>query len=135
MSAVNLAKIIGKVVGEPRMREVSGGHTIAEFSVVTNEYIKGESVGTFHNVSCWNAAAQFFDKYFEKGSGIIVTGTLKTDKWDKDGQKHSKTYIVADAFNGISFLPKGKEFSGDDGYGGGNAPAPAVVEDDDPLPF
>ena len=33
------------------------------------------------------------DKYFNKGSEIVVEGQLGTETWEKDGQKQSKTLL------------------------------------------
>ena len=40
--------------------------------------------------------ADNLEKYLCKGKGIAVDGYLKVDTWEKDGQKKSRTYVVAD---------------------------------------
>ena len=60
--------------------------------------------------------------YFKKGKEIIVEGRLQTDKWEKDGQKHSKTSLLV---NRVHFC--GKKGDSD----AATAPAAEPVKDAD----
>ena len=51
----------------------------------------------------WGTMAENCNKYLSKGSGIVVEGRLKQDRWEKDGKTQTRVRIVA---NNIHFLPK-----------------------------
>lgn len=42
-------------------------------------------------------------QYLTKGQSVLVTGSLATREWEKDGQKHYATYIEADS---VQLFPK-----------------------------
>jgi len=37
-----------------------------------------------------------------KGQRLIITGRLKQDRWEKDGEKHSKHYVVAERIERVA---------------------------------
>jgi single-strand DNA-binding protein len=49
----------------------------------------------WHRVTIWGATAEAASKFLRKGSLVMVEGRLKTEKWEKDGQKHYSTDVVA----------------------------------------
>ena len=58
---------------------------------------------SYFDVEVWGPAAENCNKYLKKGSGIIVEGRLKQDRWEKDGKTQSKVRISA---NSVHFMPK-----------------------------
>jgi single-strand DNA-binding protein len=73
------------------------------------------------NLEAWSGLAETMSKYLKKGSLIYAEGRLKTDSYDKDGEKR---YFVKVVLSKIEFLDK-KE-----GNGNGSGP---VVGDEEPL--
>ncbi|MDR1002900.1 MAG: single-stranded DNA-binding protein [Oscillospiraceae bacterium] len=60
----------------------------------------------FLKVVCWGRSAEFVCKYFQKGSGIEVSGYLSQRSWTaEDGSKHSVYEIVAQS---VEFGKKSK---------------------------
>ena len=57
-----------------------------------------------------------------KGSQIAISGRISVRTYDaKDGTKRYVTEVVADTFNGVSFLSKGNGAGNNGGsFGGGN---------------
>ena len=51
---------------------------------------------SFIDVQIWGAAAENLSKLAKKGQQLFVSGALRQDVWEKDGQNHSKTYVRAD---------------------------------------
>ena len=64
----------------------------------------------------WGDQAENCNKYLAKGRSVYVEGRLQTRSYDKDGQKHYATDIVADR---VVFLGSG---------GGGEVAAAAAVK-------
>jgi len=99
MPNFNQVIIMGNVGKEVEMRFLSSGVPVSTFSVaVNNSYTKdGEKVTEteWFSVTCWNKLAEVVNQYAGKGMPIFVEGRLKTRSWEKDGQKHYKTEIIA----------------------------------------
>lgn len=52
---------------------------------------------SFFDITVWGKTAENLKPYFTKGTKIAVAGYLKQDRWEKDGQKHSRISIVANS--------------------------------------
>ena len=89
----------------------SGGMAVANISIAVNRSKKSGDQWTeevsYFDVTIFGKAAENLKPYLVKGKAIAVDGYLKQDRWEKDGQKNSKVYIVA---NSIQLLG-GKESS------------------------
>ena len=68
----------------------------------------------WHRVTVWGDQAENCNKYLSKGRSVYIEGRLQTRSYDKDGQKHYATDIVADR---VVFLGSGSGAGG--GAGGG----------------
>ena len=93
--------------------------------------------------------AEIAGEYLKKGSKVYIEGKLRTRQWEKEGQKHYTTEIVADEMQMLDSRGDGMGGGmGGGGYsqparqnnGGGSTPAPAYdsppPEDfDDDIPF
>ena len=52
---------------------------------------------SFLEVTIWGKTAENLKPYLQKGKQFAIDGYLKQDRWEKDGQKFSKVYIVANS--------------------------------------
>ena len=91
----NKAIIVGNITQDPEKKVTDKGTTITTFSVATNRKYKGEKQTEYHNVVSFGSTAEAIAQYMAKGSEILVEGRLQTRSWEKDGQKHYRTEIVA----------------------------------------
>ena len=100
MANFNLNKVIlgGRLTAEPELKTTPGGHSVVSFSIAVNRKVKQgeEQKPDFFNVTAWRQTADFVSRYFHKGSSICIVGQLQNSSWEKDGQKHYKTDIIAD---------------------------------------
>src|SRR5262249_55254052 len=69
----------------------------------------------WHRVTVWGDQAENCSKYLSKGRSVYIEGRLQTRSYDKDGQKHYATDVVADR---VVFLGSGGG-GGPGGEGGG----------------
>jgi len=112
---MNHATISGFLGKDVEIKNVSDKFKVCNFSVPYTEKYKnaqGEKSETTHWINCKaiNQTAEFISKYFKKGDGIEIEGKLKVDTWEKDGVKHSSTYIMVD---NVSFPPAKKQSDSD----------------------
>lgn len=102
MTDLNHVILTGNIVHDigERDKVKVGETTKLTVTIANNQSVKvnGEWKNTayFFDIEMWGKLADNLEKYLVKGKGLAVEGHLKVDRWEKDGQKKSKTYIVAD---------------------------------------
>lgn len=93
---------IGNVTQQPELRYSQAGKAWATFSVAVNEYGKDKSGEktehtSFFNCKLFGDAAENFCESVEKGNRVMVTGTLKMEKWtNKDGEEKTSPTVYVD---------------------------------------
>ena len=50
---------------------------------------------SYFDITIWGKQAEALKQYLQKGKQIAVDGYLKQDRWEKDGQNHSRVIVVA----------------------------------------
>lgn len=119
--------MLGRLTREPDYRCTSGGTGICELGVAVNSGRQGDKP-YFGQVVTFGKTADACRQYLSKGSQVFVEGKLQNDEWeDKNGQKRTKTRIIADTvqFIGRSDNTRQNAQSGQySGYSGYSAPAP-----------
>ncbi len=108
---MNKAFIIGRLAADPELKQTGSGISFTNFTVaVDRPYVsKGasERQTDWIDVVVWRNTAEFVCKYFQKGSPIVVEGSLQTRTWeDKNGMKHKAVEIAAD---NVEFVPRTKD--------------------------
>lgn len=112
--SVNKVILIGHIGKDPEVRHLDSGVAVASFSLATNESYTDKSgnkqtLTEWHNIVIWGKLAEVMEKYGKKGQLIYVEGSLKTESYDKDGEKRYVTKIKCDSFK---FLGSKSESSG-----------------------
>lgn len=123
MTDVNSVNIIGRLtrdLGENDFGYVGTGTARANVSIAVNRSKKqGEEwvdEVSYFDITIWGKTAENLKPYLIKGKQIGVSGHLKQDRWEKDGQKHSRVSIVADV---VQLLGGKSESNSDGGYNNG----------------
>ena len=139
---LNHITLMGRLVRDPELRRTGTGIAVASFSVAVDRDFSGRDGGEketdFIDCVAWRATGEFVDKYFSKGSMIVVSGRLQIRNWnDKDGNKRKTAEVVADnAYFGESKKADTDSCSGYQNSYADAAPDFAALDDDDPkLPF
>lgn len=145
---MNKVILMGRLTRDPEVRYSQGGNSmaIAKFSIAVDRRFKreGQPETDFFNCTAFGKQGEFVEKYLQKGTKVVVIGSLQNDNYEKDGVKHYNVQINVDE---IEFAESKNAQSGGNSYGGGNnsqsvAPAPAgdgfmniPTGIDDELPF
>ena len=107
---LNKVMLIGNVGKDPDIKALPSGTLVANFSLATTYRYskdgKAEEQTEWHNVQCYGKLAENIDKFVKKGLRVYIEGRLKTDKWEKDGQKHSITRVLAEQVKFLSPVTK-----------------------------
>lgn len=133
---LNLVVVAGRLGRDARVREVKGGAVmdfslaISEFSKNGDEFVERTS---WVEVSGWNALARNYGAKLKKGCNVVIEGSLRQERWEKDGVKKEVLRIVARV---IRMVPAGVK-AAEVADRGPQEPAPAGngVDEDEPLPF
>ena len=108
--ALNSVNIMGNLTRDPEMRYTPAGKSVCSLSIANNRvYTKsGERVSevSYFDAEVWGVQAENCSKYLSKGSGVVIEGRLKQDRWEKDGKTQSRVRITA---NSVHFLPRRTE--------------------------
>jgi len=134
--SLNKCLFIGNLGKDPEVRFTTGGKAVCRFSIAVNEAWKDANGDKQERtewipVEVWGKRGEACGQYLAKGRQVFVEGSFKTQVWEKDGQKHYKTFITAQK---VDFLggPRGGGSAETDN--GGFEPAGAPPLDDD-IPF
>jgi len=101
-NGVNKVIIIGRLGQDVELRYMPNGNVVANLSLATSETWKDKTTGEkqerteWHKVTAFRKLAEIMGEYLKKGSQVYIEGRLQTDKYDKDGQTHYATKIIAD---------------------------------------
>jgi len=129
--------IIGRLTRDPEMRYMPDGTAITNLNVAVGDRKKDASGNytdhtTWFRVSVWGKQGENANQYLSKGKLVYIEGTLKSDAGG-----NPPTFAKKDGSTGASFELTAREvkyLSPAGENGGGNAPAPAsVADEDDPF--
>lgn len=116
MAGINKVIIIGRLGRDPETRHLQTGDAVCNFSVATSEEWRDKNSGEkkekteWHRCTAFRKLGEICGQYLSKGSQIYLEGKLQTRQWEKDGQTHYTTEIIADT---VQFLSTKTENSAD----------------------
>jgi single-strand DNA-binding protein len=118
MGSVNKVILIGNLGADPELKYTPSSRPLCNLRIATTEVFKDKSGQRqerteWHRVTVWGDQAENCSKYLSKGRSVYIEGKLQTRTYDKEGQKHYATDVVADR---VVFLGSG---TGGGGEGGG----------------
>lgn len=120
-SDLNSVSLVGRLTRDAELSYLQSGTAVAAMSVAVNRSRKdGDqwiSEVNYFDVSYFGKPAESLKQYLTKGKQIAVQGSLKQDRWEKDGQKFSKIRIMA---NTIELLGGRADGSPSSSYNGGS---------------
>ena len=98
---INKVILMGRLTADPELKTSANNVSIVQFTVAVNRrYVSKDSNERqvdFIDCTAFNRNAEFLNKYFRKGSSIIVFGNIQVDVWkDKEGHSRRSTRIIVD---------------------------------------
>lgn len=115
--------LIGNLGADPELRTTQSGQSVLNLRMATTESYFDSSTKErkertdWHSVVVWGARGKALSNILSKGSRICVEGRNQTRDFDKDGQKHYRTDVVA---NKVVLLGGGKRSESGSESGGGD---------------
>ena len=105
MTDINSVVLIGRITKDVGSDErsfsyIGNGTAKAVVNIAVNRGVKKgdkwEDEASFFDVVIWGKTAENLKPRLTKGTQITVSGYLKQDRWEKDGQKQSRVQVIAD---------------------------------------
>lgn len=96
---MNKVILMGRLTRDPEVRYSQGDNAtaIARFTLAVDRRIKRDNEASVDYINCvsFGRSAEFAEKYFRKGTKIVIAGRIQTGSYtNKDGQKVYTTDIV-----------------------------------------
>ena len=100
MNDLNTVMIEGNLTHDPELKYLSTGTAKCSLSLGVNRSFRqnGEwkKEASFFDVVLWAKLAQYYAEKLTKGTRVRVIGSLKQERWQKDGKNYSRVLIIAD---------------------------------------
>jgi single-strand DNA-binding protein len=107
--SINLVVVTGRLGKDPEIRSTSSGKSVTSFSLAVDEGYGDKKSTLWVYCEAWDKTAEAIGRLVTKGSRVTVQGSLREDSWtDNDGNKKSRTKIVAQKVDIIDFIDKEK---------------------------
>lgn len=129
--ALNNITIMGRLTRDPELKYMQSGTATANFTMAVDRDYKdsnGETPTDFIQVQFMGKQAETVANYFNKGSQIVVIGSMRVNQYEQDGQKKSYAFVNGRSF---SFVAGSKS----DGQKPSGSPSEFAAVDDDDVPF
>jgi single-strand DNA-binding protein len=90
---------IGNLTRDPEVRYTSNGKLQVTCAIATNRRYrnsKDELIERtdFVDLEAYGKTAEIMKEYAEKGKQVFIEGTLRHDRWEKDGARRQKHKVV-----------------------------------------
>ena len=98
---MNKIILMGNLTRDPEIRYSQGENSlaIARFSLAINRRFakQGDTEVDYFNCTAFGKQAEFIEKYFRKGSRMLVSGRVQNDNYtNKNGEKVYSVQIIAE---------------------------------------
>lgn len=131
---INKVILIGNLGQDPETRYMPDGGAVTNVTIATSQQWKNKAgeqqeKTEWHRVVFFRRLAEIAGEYLKKGSRVYIEGALQTRQWERDGQKHYTTEIVA---NEMQMLDSRGGDGGGGGGGGGSTARSTSRNDSEP---
>lgn len=110
---MNLVILAGRSTRDPRVRYMENGQCVADLNLAVDRRYKKEGNPSADFFSCiaFGKTAESIEKFVQKGTKIILTGTIQNDNYERDHVKHYEQKIIIDSWE---FAESKKAAGGED---------------------
>jgi len=117
---VNKVILIGNCGNDPETRYMPNGGAVTNLNIATSESWKDKQTGQqqerteWHRCVFYQRLAEIAGEYLKKGSKVYVEGSLRTRKWQQDGQDRYTTEIIVSEMQMLDGRGEGAQTGGGD---------------------
>lgn len=133
MNSLNSVALVGRVTADVKLQFTGRDMPYIFFSVAVNRGVKKgdqyEEEANFIDCQLYGKSAEALEKWLTKGKLVSLEGSLRQNRWEKDGQKFSRLVVIV---RDLQLLGGGSESST---TGSARQEAEAQQFADDGIPF
>ncbi len=124
MSTFNRVICTVNLTRDPQVQTTPSGKVVMRLGVASNHESRDangvayEEVW-FGTVDVFGKAVEVIQQWFRKGDPITIEGRLKTEQWEKNGERQSATKLVLDRFHFVTGYKYQKREAGSAEQGAG----------------
>lgn len=94
---MNIVTLSGKATKDATLEKVAEkDYATFNLAVYRGRNKNGEYESDFFTCDCWNTCAKIASNKVKKGTNVVLSGRLRIDKWEKDGQTRYTPKILVD---------------------------------------
>ena len=101
MASFNRVILIGNLTRDVELRNTQTGMAVTDLGLAINDRVKRNDAWveetTFVDVTLWGRTAEVAAEYLSKGAPVLIEGKLRTEEWQKDGQRRTKLKVVGES--------------------------------------
>jgi single-strand DNA-binding protein len=92
---MNSISIIGRLTRDVELKYTTAGKPIANMAIAVNDGYGENEHASFFDITVFGDSGERHAKYISKGALVGVTGSIRQERWEKNGNKFSKVVIIA----------------------------------------
>lgn len=131
---INVVVLVGRLTKDAEIKVTTGGTSVARFSLAVNRRKKNGETWVdevnFFDCAFWGTRADNMKTYLTKGRQVSISGELRQNRWEQDGQSRSKVEVFVNDLQLLSSSTEGSAKTASPAPANGNAkpasPAPAA---------
>jgi single-strand DNA-binding protein len=96
---INLVTLVGRLTRDSELKYTNSGTAVCKFSLAVNRKKRSGDQWTdevsYFDIVLWGKQGEAIQQYLGKGKQIAVSGELRQNRWEQEGQNRSKVEIIA----------------------------------------
>ena len=95
---MNLVILVGRITADVDIKMTNNGKKVCSFTLAVDDgkNADGNRKAQFPDCVAWEKAAEFLERYVQKGNRIAVVGRLTKRTYESNGQKRYISEVVVD---------------------------------------
>lgn len=115
---INVVVLVGRLTRDCEVKSTPQGTSVCRFSIAVNRRKrtgdKWEDEVSYIDIVVWGKSAETLSSYLTKGRQVSVQGELRQNRWEQNGQTHSRIEVVASSVQLLASSQGGS--ASQDGY-------------------
>ncbi|MCD6398229.1 MAG: single-stranded DNA-binding protein [Spirochaetaceae bacterium] len=96
---INIVTLVGRLTRDAELKYTNSGIAVCKFSLAVNRKKRSGDQWTdevsYFDIVLWGKQGEAIQQYLGKGKQIAVSGELRQNRWEQDGQNRSKVEVIA----------------------------------------
>jgi len=94
---INSTTNVGRLTRDAEIKYTNAGMAVCKFSIASSSYAgkDKDDYTSYFDVVLWGKQGEAIIQYLTKGKQVAISGELRQNRWEQDGQKRNKVEIKA----------------------------------------